>query len=409
MSEDDKVACDSCEYRGIASLAVKFCRSCQEHLCKDCIDLHKSFKLTRGHLLADIGDKHTLLLCSGIENLRMCQLHPNKPLEFYCWVHEQLLCSLCIIKAEQHIKCNKTIVDIDSVGKSLTSCHLPEMAKFEFQKSISRARDTVQEMKEIENESTMKTEGLKADIKQLRAKIIKTFDEKTKGIIKKADKINTGINEKYSKSTEKLENIIKTAETNKSLLESVLESGTPDDVFRCSVRMLELIGEFKLETEKEIEEEYIKQEFDILKSDLFEMLEKFDKPLVQFQVKETKIKRSLIDHKEQPYEVMKNQLISLCSIEDKRDALQKDNVEQEDVNEMANSHTIETAQTQLEKISNSSDAMEIDKPIHEEHENTATVKKDKEYVELTEYDISLEHKSSFPFRRLTKKNRGLAA
>lgn len=222
MSERNKAVCESCEYRGIASVAAKYCRSCQEHLCKDCIDLHRSFKLTRGHLLVDIEGQQSLQLCQGIENLRICQKHSNKPVEFYCLVHEDLMCSFCLIKSEQHKECNKKIVDIESVGKSLIECHFASTVKCELQKSVSRAKDAVQTMKKMKNESRVRAENLKLNLEQIRAKVITAFDKMSKDINQHAAKLSTKIEGRYSKTIEKLEDIVKTAETNQKILEQVL-------------------------------------------------------------------------------------------------------------------------------------------------------------------------------------------
>ncbi|XP_053407577.1 uncharacterized protein LOC123548075 [Mercenaria mercenaria] len=314
MSVSSILSCEPCKYRGITSSAIKYCSTCQEHLCKECVDFHKSFKMTRGHLLVNTEDQQSLKLSLDMENLRMCKQHSNKSTEFYCWSHDTLLCSLCLLKSEQHRTCNKNIVEIESVGKSLIDGKLTDTAKIELRNMISRIQQVVKEMKEVKESSQKNTDLLKSDIEVIRRKLLEEFDRQTKSIVQKASDINMDIDDKYAKTIEKLEKEITKAEYNEQMFQTVLESGLTDDVFRCLMSILEEIEEIKTETEKYCED-VKKQEIVMVKSEFLKQLETNDKPLVHFNVKAKTVKLSKIVQNEQTKDYLKNQMLTVCEIE----------------------------------------------------------------------------------------------
>ncbi|XP_045190250.2 uncharacterized protein LOC123547320 [Mercenaria mercenaria] len=289
MSVSNLLSCEPCKYRGLTSSAVKYCKSCQEQLCKECVDFHKSFKVTRDHLLVNTEDQQSLKLCLDVENLRMCKEHLNKQSEFYCLTHDALLCSLCLLKSEQHRNCISEIVEIECVGKSLIDSKFTDMARGEFRNMIVSARHIVNEMKEAKDTTSKSVEAIKSEADALRRKVIEVLDRQIQKIVKKAKKVNEKNNDKYAKTIENMEKIIKEAEDNEKISETILVSGTPADVFRCLISALQQMKDYKIEIDQHGTSNY-KQEIIMEKSDLIKQLETHEKPLIGFHVNSSKIR-----------------------------------------------------------------------------------------------------------------------
>ncbi|XP_053408040.1 E3 ubiquitin-protein ligase TRIM33-like [Mercenaria mercenaria] len=289
MSVSNLLSCEPCRYRGLTSSAVKYCKSCQEQLCKDCVDFHKSFKVTRDHLLVNTEDQNFLKLCLNVENLRICKEHLNKQTEFYCLTHNAFLCSLCLLKSEQHRNCISEIVEIECVGKSLIGSKFTDTARGEFRNMIVSARHIVNGMTEAKDTTSKSVEAIKSEADALRRKVFEVLDEQIQKIVKKAATVNKENNDTYAKTIENLEKVIKEAEDNEKISETILQSGTPADVFRCLISVLQQMGDFKIETDQLSKGNYKKEIVTMVKSDLMKQLETHEKPLIDFHVRSSKI------------------------------------------------------------------------------------------------------------------------
>ncbi|XP_045191238.2 uncharacterized protein LOC123548070 [Mercenaria mercenaria] len=126
-------------------------------------------------------------------------------------------------------------------------------------------------------------------------------------LLKSTETLMINMQRKLRTSKKKLKQLKKM----KKILETILESGTSGDVFRCLMSILEQIEAFKIETEKHSEDDE-KQEIVIVKSDLLKQLETNDEPLVHFYAKETKLKLHVNVQNEQTRDTLKKQMLAAC-------------------------------------------------------------------------------------------------
>ncbi|CAG2186720.1 unnamed protein product [Mytilus edulis] len=107
----EKVQCEPCKVRNRNNVSIHWCVICEESLCSDCTENHRSMKISRNHELIDI---NRMPIQTNIAD-QCCFKHDNLPFEYFCIDHDVLSCKECL--AESHRSCQKVMsVDIACKG-----------------------------------------------------------------------------------------------------------------------------------------------------------------------------------------------------------------------------------------------------------------------------------------------------
>ncbi|VDI12129.1 tripartite motif-containing protein 33 [Mytilus galloprovincialis] len=184
---DSSSYCDPCSGEGKSLPAKQFCSDCDECLCKDCVEYHQKFKATKSHHLIDL----TSILQSKIPTTKkLCEVHPDIPLDFYCTHHDVVCCRACI--PSDHQSC-KDVLPLEVASKHIKSSSLLEDTLKEWQ-NIGKTLDylkqdrknNVDELEKVESSILVDISTWKTDL----IKKINTLEEKLKSDIAKAKKKN---------------------------------------------------------------------------------------------------------------------------------------------------------------------------------------------------------------------------
>lgn len=95
--EETPPTCQSCQDK---KDAVASCTPCGIFLCKSCLGVHKTLRLTSSHQinsLADIKSGKVTVPSILDHSQEMCTIHPDKPLELYCKRDKCLICLGCAV------------------------------------------------------------------------------------------------------------------------------------------------------------------------------------------------------------------------------------------------------------------------------------------------------------------------
>lgn len=106
--------CDPCTQRNAVKLARMWCTECQEALCKECDAYHQTFKVSRDHRLIPIVENEKFPT-SLVKIKAFCDRHALKRNEFYCTMHDEPLCAICV--TNEHKGC-ETIVTIEQAAEN---------------------------------------------------------------------------------------------------------------------------------------------------------------------------------------------------------------------------------------------------------------------------------------------------
>lgn len=98
------VQCDSCRRDNDQNIAKFRCIQCKDNLCEACCKfIHKRIKQYSSHDIVDLYAQEE------------CLFHREKRLEFYCFDHEKLCCSVC--RHTQHEECD-TMTSLDAMSRN---------------------------------------------------------------------------------------------------------------------------------------------------------------------------------------------------------------------------------------------------------------------------------------------------
>ena len=251
--------CHWCERMSKSEVAVVWCKDCKDALCDQCKSVHAVMRYFAHTFvpIGDVGQLESLLL----EVEEPCPLHKGKVYEVYCSDHTMLCCSVCF--ATKHRKC-EDVKSLDEIAEILDKTKAQEAVKclLETEKKVKEVmEDYDQNATALETKgqgiiSSVSTEVMKAKkyLETLEAEFTKTFE--------------TTINEnvgKVQRCSEHYRRFLSCVETNRKLLEAVVEKGSPKQVFVTTEKIRgQLNAQFQnLKEELKSGDERIEVEFTI--------------------------------------------------------------------------------------------------------------------------------------------------
>ncbi|KAL3832681.1 hypothetical protein ACJMK2_024303 [Sinanodonta woodiana] len=106
--------CDTCERQEKNSVAEKFCRSCHDALCDECVGFHNALKTTKAHIIEDLSKLRRQPIREIIEEPN-CKDHDGEHMIRYCETHKELVCEKCV--ATKHKNCKDVITTSEAAQK----------------------------------------------------------------------------------------------------------------------------------------------------------------------------------------------------------------------------------------------------------------------------------------------------
>ena len=285
MSSTEVSDCAPCKSRGVSATSVKYCIICREQLCKECVECHKSFKVTKNHPLTHAlytNDSH-----NGENISPICAHHPKKVTEFYCDTHEVFLCSHCLYCSDTHKYCPK-VLEVEDAGRYFLERNVTEKIK---ESSIQLARSAESAVKEIMQGNRYTGESLqhlRCEIEKVRKKMLEAFDRQTNHIIGSISKDILQNRSNCEHAMLNFEKFSKGMTENDIFLKTAIEDEDTAGVFRGAVSMIEQYDHFNREvdwTKTHCSRLKIKTE----KSELVEMLETDQSPLFICEIETAKL------------------------------------------------------------------------------------------------------------------------
>ncbi|XP_045161193.2 uncharacterized protein LOC123526207 [Mercenaria mercenaria] len=167
---DNVILCDPCENEGRYFHAEGFCTDCNDYLCSECLKVHRRPVLWRYH---QILTKQEIPKTKSLEEVKdkcvePCAQHRDKILEYFCPVHDELACSLCMFR--KHRLC-QDVSYIPDIAESVIENNELKDLKDNFSDFLNEidtcrklAERTLAEAEEIRKEAVRKLTNLKREI-----------------------------------------------------------------------------------------------------------------------------------------------------------------------------------------------------------------------------------------------------
>ena len=174
VSSCEVMVCTPCSQDGLSVEAAGFCKTCEENMCKECLQYHRKLGLTRNHVIiysdsADVSMETTSLskstrTKSSTECTEMCDVHTDEVIKHFCHDHDVVGCGSCVI--DDHRNCH-----LDTITNTLAAQNSPTLDNTV---TINGLKGHIRELEVQIQDRKMMTEdqvAVEEDIQKLHEKV----------------------------------------------------------------------------------------------------------------------------------------------------------------------------------------------------------------------------------------------
>ncbi|XP_038056008.1 uncharacterized protein LOC119727999 [Patiria miniata] len=175
------------------------CLDCSDNLCQECRKAHERVKSTKDHRIISLGDWHKSKIPPAEHSkpiTRMCTIHHDHPLCFFCDTCDTLICSMCA--ALGHRSAEHNFLNIDDLIRSFRSEVENILQKFE--KSRQHFKSTEKSIQHARNRLQKKLAQARSDIDAKAEAEITKIRNKAKLLTDKVNEIGQERVSKYEKA-----------------------------------------------------------------------------------------------------------------------------------------------------------------------------------------------------------------
>ncbi|XP_062597742.1 tripartite motif-containing protein 5-like [Saccostrea cucullata] len=229
--QDENKNCMFCTRAEKTVPARYWCKICMEAICEDCKSFHRLVPSLQDHKITNLANIKEVN--SEIEIEETCLFHKEKVLDVFCHDHQQLCCSVCLVK--QHKSC-KNVDTIEDTALTVDRDYIQDIVS----KYIGLGKNVEDMMLEKLNlkaelstkkqDICMKTEEKVEEIKSLldnaHAKWLKQFEQIH------ADSIGN-----IEIAYDELKRFFTTVNEASAILQSVLKSGSSKQLFITNLKL----------------------------------------------------------------------------------------------------------------------------------------------------------------------------
>ena len=174
--------CDPCKFYGRKLPAKGFCKTCDGHMCKDCLKVHKSSLDTHSHVIIS---EAKYAATNSFDSVQRCDEHQTV-LESYCSDHDQLCCHECI--ATRHRACS-ALIPIQRASSGIRDGKTAQKITSELETLLSQfmrlKKDEENEMKNINKQG----DNLEKMVKDFRKEVNEMLDRAESALYRKRDEL----------------------------------------------------------------------------------------------------------------------------------------------------------------------------------------------------------------------------
>lgn len=170
MAESSIIYCGSCAFDKVSTLATKWCPSCEEGYCDDCVKAHRVNRKLRDHHIVSVADYANI---TALHQNKWCSDH-DKSNDFFCPAYDKIVCVKCVQMS--HSTC-ADILSVEHAAKdSKTSSLLSDIENSlsvvigNIDKALQHQEQNVKSLGNDEN-------GIKRKVKEFRNDINKRLDQ----------------------------------------------------------------------------------------------------------------------------------------------------------------------------------------------------------------------------------------
>ncbi|XP_062618196.1 E3 ubiquitin-protein ligase TRIM45-like [Saccostrea cucullata] len=303
--QDENKLCMICKRLEKTVPANHWCKVCMEAICEDCKSLHRVVQSLQNHKVISLLNIKELK--SEVEIEEFCLLHKGKALDLFCHDHQELCCSLCLVKQHKWCKNVNSVEDIaleiDRDGIQKTALRYIGLEKTvndilsENLKKVSKLHSRKQEICKVTEE---KVQEIKSLLDNAHAMWLKRFEQNH------ADSVGN-----IEIASEELRRFSTTVHEARTMLQSVLKNGSSKQLFVTNYRLQNQISDH-INRLKSLDVWNFSEDYKQHSSDFLNQISKANKfeDVVLSKLQSTALKRILLDAPDKDDILKKRQIMS---------------------------------------------------------------------------------------------------
>ena len=231
--------CGPCSVGGTRKEASHYCTECQDYLCDSCKGHHRNLAITRNHNI--VSGSKVPTSASGSPGMRIaCGCNKNQPIEFYCEIHKDVVCSPC--KSFHHQKCK--IYNIKQKSSAYKSSTLDSVLS-EIQSLKNKYDRLKQEYSGNGKDVKRLKEACKKEIKTFRKELDTCLDKLEKNMLTELDKWEGDESRRIDQNISDLTTALKVVESDCKLLEDAKQDDRKEIMFTADVQVSKVLQSYQ--------------------------------------------------------------------------------------------------------------------------------------------------------------------
>ncbi|CAG2186173.1 unnamed protein product [Mytilus edulis] len=283
--------CDPCTKANLSVSATRYCSDCEERLCPACVESHARFKAFTSHHVIDLS---SIDLNIPVSAKKICNLHPDMLLDYYCTDHGIVCCRACIPK--EHRKCEK-VLPLEHASKDVKKSALFTDVMQDINQLITTLK-ILQDNRESNLQRLSKTKSVITEqISEVKSRLLKQIDDLERDLQTELSSLQRKHETEINMQKEEITKVLNSLKTKQKEIDFLKDHGSNNQIFHALHQHVSSIKSAEVNVQKMISSSHeIDIAFDAKKAiriDLFGQLSETVKPC-QIQYNSKKIQQAQI-------------------------------------------------------------------------------------------------------------------
>ncbi|XP_071178457.1 E3 ubiquitin-protein ligase TRIM71-like [Mytilus edulis] len=283
--------CDPCTKANLSVSATRYCSDCEERLCPACVESHARFKAFTSHHVIDLS---SIDLNIPVSAKKICNLHPDMLLDYYCTDHGIVCCRACIPK--EHRKCEK-VLPFEHASKHVKKSALFTDVMQDIYQLITTLKN-LQDNRESNLQRLSKTKSvITKQISEVKSRLLKQIDDLERDLQTELTSLQRKHETEINMQKEEITKVLNSLKTKQKEIDFLKNHGSNNQIFHALHQHVSIIKSAEVNVQKMVSSSHeIDIAFDAKKDiriDLFGQLSETVKPC-QVQYKSKKFQQAQI-------------------------------------------------------------------------------------------------------------------
>ncbi|XP_063397048.1 E3 ubiquitin-protein ligase TRIM71-like [Mytilus trossulus] len=236
--------CDPCTKANLSVSATKYCSDCEERLCPACVESHARFKAFTSHHVIDLSSIDFNIPVSA---KKICDVHPDILLDYYCTDHELVCCRACIPK--DHRKCEK-VLPLEHASKDVKKSALFTDVMQDIKHLITTLTN-VQDNRESNLQRLSKTRSvITKQISEVKSRLLKQIDDLERDLQTELSSLQRKYETEINMHKEEITKILNSLKTKQKEVDFLKDHGSNNQIFHALHQQVSSIKSAEVNVQK---------------------------------------------------------------------------------------------------------------------------------------------------------------